>query len=446
MAEVISRRSFLTATVALPTAGIGFAGPSASFREPARDVPLGGEYDAIVVGAGPAGIAAAVTAARRGRKVLLLEKAASVGGVWTSGLVSCVMDGGKAALSRELASRLDSFGARLPRQAMMRAENYLFEPEYMKLVLEAMLSESHVDFLTASPACAAYRDASGKRLETVVAESESGRTAYRAGAFVDASGDGALGALAGCGFDSGGPDGPDADQPASLCALVTVGDSRRIARYIVNDASAFDASGRPVGNRKKELHRAVVSCGFNPSFARPALFRLNGNVLMLLSNHEYGLRIGDVRAVTEATCRARRELAGMIAALAAKGGDDWAGVRLVACAARPWNRRSRRLHGLYTLTADDVASGRTFPDAVARSFAPIDVHALSAEASRRLHAGAPAGCSFKPFDIPLRACRSRDLENLYMAGRCISGDFVAHASYRMSGTAFAVGEAVGKVL
>ena len=103
------------------------------FQEPSREIPLVGDYDVAVVGAGPAGIAAAIAAARRGCRTLLLEKAASVGGVWTSGLVTCVMDGGKAALARELTARLDAMGARMPRQAKMLASNYLFEPEYMKL-------------------------------------------------------------------------------------------------------------------------------------------------------------------------------------------------------------------------------------------------------------------------------------------------------------------------
>lgn len=415
------------------------------FQEPSREIPLVGDYDVAVVGAGPAGIAAAIAAARRGCRTLLLEKAASVGGVWTSGLVTCVMDGGKAALARELTARLDAMGARMPRQAKMLASNYLFEPEYMKLALEDMLTEANVDYVTSSPACAAYRDATGRRLETVVAESESGRQAYRARAFIDASGDGELGALARCSFDASGLNGSPEEQPASLCALVTVRDSTRIADCIVNDPSAFDSGGRPTGNRKKTLYRTVSSCGFEPSFARPALFRLNGNVLMLLSNHEYGLPLGDARAVAEATRRARRELIDMMAALSAKGGPAWEGARVVSCADRPWNRRARRIDGLYKLTAADVAAGRTFSDAVARSFAPIDVHATTAKASHTVHAGAPEGCTFKPFDIPLRACRSRDLENLYMAGRCISGDFVAHASYRMSGTAMAVGEAVGRV-
>ena len=285
------------------------------FQEPSRDIPLVGDYDVAVVGAGPAGIAAAIAAARRGCRTLLLEKAASVGGVWTSGLVTCVMDGGKAALARELTARLDAMGARMPRQAKMLASNYLFEPEYMKLALEDMLTEANVDYVTSSPACAAYRDATGRRLETVVAESESGRQAYRARAFIDASGDGELGALARCSFDASGLNGSPEEQPASLCALVTVRDSTRIADCIVNDPSAFDSGGRPTGNRKKTLYRTVSSCGFEPSFARPALFRLNGNVLMLLSNHEYGLPLGDARAVAEATRRARRELIDMMAAL-----------------------------------------------------------------------------------------------------------------------------------
>lgn len=410
--------------------------------EEARKIPVGGRYDVIVAGGGPAGVAAAVTASRRGRKTLLLEKRGAPGGVWTSGLVACVMDGGKAALSKELAERLDALGARMPRRSELLARNYLFEPEYMKLVLEDMLFDAGVDWRTDAPVCAAVRE--GRRLAFVVAESESGRIAFRADSFVDATGDGALGAFAGCGYDVGGIDGSPEDQPASVCALVTVSDSRRVSRFILNDPSAFDREGKPLGNRKQLFREFLAGLGVETSYAAPSLFRLRGDVLMMMANQVYGLEIGDsARAAAEAH-RARREIADIMSALASKGGPDWTGARMIACAERPWNRRARRIHGLYTLTTEDVAAGRTFPDAVTRSNDPIDVHGVTKEANRVLHAGAPRGYGFRPFEIPLRACRSKDVDNLWMAGRCISGDFIAHASYRMSGTALALGEAVGR--
>ena len=96
------------------------------------------------------------------------------------------------------------------------------------------------------------------------------------------------------------------------------------------------------------------------------------------------------------------------------------------------------------MTRDDVTAGATFPDAVTTSRFGIDIHGLDRKSNNVRAAGQNHGVKFRPFQIPLRACRARDVDNLYMAGRCISGDFYAHASYRVTGSSVAIGEAVGK--
>jgi hypothetical protein len=75
---------------------------------------------------------------------------------------------------------------------------------------------------------------------------------------------------------------------------------------------------------------------------------------------------------------------------------------------------------------------------------PVDIHALTAEENKKAGYG-NAGVRMKPYDIPLRALVARDVDGLLMAGRCISGDFIAHASYRVTGNAVAMGEAAGAV-
>ena len=81
-------------------------------------------------------------------------------------------------------------------------------------------------------------------------------------------------------------------------------------------------------------------------------------------------------------------------------------------------------------------------DAVVRVTFGIDVHALSADHNKN-HAIMPKPIDMKPYDIPLRALIAKDVDGLMMAGRCISGDFIAHASYRVTGNAVAMGEAAG---
>jgi hypothetical protein len=104
-------------------------------------------------------------------------------------------------------------------------------------------------------------------------------------------------------------------------------------------------------------------------------------------------------------------------------------------------REGRRVAGLYRVSEDDVISGARHEDAVCRVTFGIDVHstrpaesrAYSEENKRRT----------QPYDIPLRALLSREVPNLLLAGRCISGDFIAHSSYRITGAAVATGQAAG---
>ncbi|MFN9912805.1 MAG: FAD-dependent oxidoreductase, partial [Pirellulaceae bacterium] len=105
-------------------------------------------------------------------------------------------------------------------------------------------------------------------------------------------------------------------------------------------------------------------------------------------------------------------------------------------------RDGRRIRGRYIMSGEELVKGTTQDDAVVRATFPVDIHSLSAEDNRQSPYG-NAGVKMKPYDIPLRALIARDVDGLMMAGRCISGDFIAHASYRVTGNAVAMGEAAG---
>lgn len=470
----MTRRFFLGAGVA--TASTCLAGGTAlrttpagrpSFRstggfvEPAREIPLDTDADVIVVGGGPAGIAAAVAAARAGRNVRLFELQGCLGGVWTAGLLTYIFQFDTSATDREIIRRLDAVGGRRvdrPGEAGMRFyrhgvnRDFVYDPECMKIVCEDLCADAGVKFTLQSPVVAAYRDATGRNIETIVTESKSGRRAWRAKTFIDCSGDGDLAALAGCGFDLGyTPEGWG--QPATLNALVIVddGDALEAGDYVSNGPALWTQVARADGKGtvcrhiytshrlRDEMHRA----GVDPSYGDPTLFRISRNLFCFMVNHEYKLRIDDAAAISAATVRARKEIFKLASALANLGGP-WKGLRVVATAEQIGHRDARRIHGRYTVTRADVAAGATFPDAVATSRFGIDIHGLDKKMNEEKAAGQDFGAKFRPFQIPLRACRARDADNLYMAGRCISGDFIAHASYRVTGTAVAMGEAVGR--
>ena len=454
--QSFSRRSFLkfeaagalaAAGTALPLAGGQLAVPQrkGAFAEPTHELPLAEDCDVIVAGGGPAGISAAVSAARAGAKVRLFEMHGALGGVWTSGLLGCLIDFDKSAIDREIMRRLKALGVLLvrnPRRKEARVANFTYDPECMKVVCEEMCTEAGVDFRLHSMVVAAYHDSSGRNVETVVTESKEGRRAWRAKIFIDCTGDGDLSAQAGCGYDIGGPDGSN-DQPASLCAMVFSPHPDRVAPYVVNHPDNFDANGRlRTESPKKRMHAEMVRAGLSPSYSMPTLFMVREGVYVWMMNHVYGLKIDDAAGLARETVRARREVLDGARALTRLGGA-WEGFCVLATAEQLGHRAARRVHGRYTLTADDVSSGAVFPDAVTTSNFCVDVHATSAERNKKA-AYSSHGVKAKPFQIPLRACMAKDADNLYLAGRCISGDFIPMASYRVTGSAVAMGEAVGR--
>ncbi len=219
-----SRRHLISAALAGAVAGpriaLGAESKTDGFIEPERDIPLVEDADVIVCGAGPAGVSAAITAARAGARVRLFEWRGCLGGVWTAGLLGYLLDFDKNGFARELKDRLTERGYRRG-----DAETGIcYEPEGMKLLLEELCVEAGVKFQLHTKVSAAYLE--GGRLTTVVTESKSGREAWRAPVFIDTTGDGDLGALAGCGFEFGESESCPC-QPMSLNALLCGGPAER---------------------------------------------------------------------------------------------------------------------------------------------------------------------------------------------------------------------------
>lgn len=473
----MDRRDFIRSSL-VTAAGCGIGGAASScsgaregfFVEPDREIPLDDTADVVVAGGGPAGVACAVTAARGGLKTVLLESRHCLGGVWTGGLLAYVFDFDKSDVGWEIIRRLDELGARRidrpppgegghqngpirPKEYNL-AQDWAYEPEYMKIVCEEMCAEAGVRVLLGHSVASAYRTASGRDIDTVVTESKSGRRAWRARRYVDCTGDGDLAFFAGCGFDIGRTaDGTG--QPSSLNALVVVKDASAITPYVSNEPAMWSYTpwpGATDGRRTTNHHAATLRIladmrrsGVEPSYGTPTLFRVHSNLLMFMVNHEYATRLDDAEAISSATMRARSEIHRLAAALAKLSGP-WEGFRVAYTAEALAHRDARRIHGRYTLTEDDVAAGAKFPDAVTVSRFGIDVHPKDAEENRKFAGGYDLGRTFHPFEIPLRACRAKDVDNLYMAGRNISGDFISHASYRVTGSAVAMGEGVGRAL
>lgn len=387
------------------------------------------EHDVVVCGGGPAGVAAAVAAARGGATVLLLEQHGSLGGIWTTGLLSYFLDyANKPGLMAEIIRRLEARGARAANLA--GESTNAFDVEEVRVLLDELCLEAGVSVQLYSRVAAA-RVADGV-LTHVIVESKSGREAVAGRQFIDGTGDGDVGALAGCGFDLGHPE-TGATQPMSLIALLTGLRREEVKAF-------FHQPGDTWAAPKDRLRDAMERGGRSPSYAKPSLFAVRDDLFIMMANHEYGVKGVDVRDLTAATLRARRELHDLVNGLR-RLGSPWSQVRLVATGAQIGVREGRRLHGRYTVTIEDMIAGRRHEDAVCRVAFGIDVHSTNPGAGKAIEASA---VRTQPYDIPLRALQARDVAGLWLAGRCISGDFLAHSSYRVTGDAVAMGEAAGR--
>jgi hypothetical protein len=392
---------------------------SSSFLdEPARQVPVSGSFDVVVAGGGPAGVCAALAAARRGVSVLLLEAEGCLGGIMTSGLMSNIIDAAnKGGILKEILNGLQEMG--------MTASNDCVDPEAVKYLFEKKLLDTGVRIRLHSRVVSAVVS-DDHRLGAVITESSSGREAWQGKVFIDATGNGDLGALAGCHHEIG--DAQGRLQAMSLCALV----------YGVNASKVQDLTLRTDDTGKHNLHNLLQRAGKTPSYDKPTLFALNEHGFLLMSNHQYQTAPNDADAITEATMAARAELWEQLAALR-QAEPRLATLRLGATAATIGVREGRRINALYQLTVNDLVNGQKQPDPVCKATFSVDIHgAIPGNNGYTSH-----GLETKPYDIPLRSLIAKDVSGLLLAGRCIGGDFYAHASYRVIGNAMPIGEAAG---
>lgn len=388
------------------------------------------QYDVIVCGGGVAGTCAAIAAAGKGAKVLILEQLGCLGGTWTAGLVSWFIDvaNKEGYIINEIMSRLADMGA----GHFARDNCFLCEPEALKYLLDTMCAEKQIDVRFYTTVFDVIREE--RYLKAVKTVSKSGIETFFGGCFIDATGDGDVCALCKVSFSKGNEKGQM--QPMTLFALIDGPEYEQMIPFD-NALPYIEGEDTPKIRLKKEIERA----GMEPSQKAPAMYRVFNNTYLLTVNHEYEKDGTNADSLTDATIRARAEIHRIVEALRKLGGV-WENLRLVSTAQMIGVRESRRILGRYTVTRKDVEDGAKFDDAICKISSGIDIHALNEQNPTGFEAESDA--FERDYQIPLRAAVCEGMENLLMAGRCISGDFYAHASYRVTGNMAVVGENVGK--
>lgn len=386
-----------------------------------RDVKLGGHYDVIVCGGGPGGTAAAVASGQLGKKVLLIDCAGCLGGYLTSGLMSIALDmPGKGGLPRRIVNTLTAAG----KAQWVDEKSYTYDIERMKLLLEQLVMEAGVDVLYYTRVTDVRME--NGRISAILADGFTAQ-AFTADYFVDATGHGTLSALAGCHYELGDPQ-TGLQQPASLESLVI---------DVPEEQWNSDIHNPDV---KRKLKALLMRVGVDCSYPMPLLFRLypDGNLYKFAVNHEYHVSAEDDFSVTRGTMDARIEINRAVSAMRTLPG--WEKFTLVQTGEKLALRDSRRVFGLSRVSVHDALTGYHYQESIAPVHFCLDVHKLAPD---YVPSAEEQGYRFRPFTIPMGSLIAKDVDNLFLVGRCISGDFLAHSAYRTVNTAFATGEAVG---
>jgi hypothetical protein len=383
---------------------------------PSCEIPVRNHCDVLVVGAGPAGIGAAISAARAGAKVSLVEYGGKLGGMWTLGLLSPFFDNRHhRGLNEEIRTHLQE------RQAWGGLWDISFDPTQMALLLDELVLAEKIDVLLYSIASEPIMEDGVIQGVTVV--NKSGTQAILAKVLIDCSGDGDIAARAGAPYVIGRPDN-GAFQPMTM--LFKIGGVKE--EYPRDDIIGFY---RAICKEAPE-EQILKDVPYN----YPAIIKLpRPGEALIQWTHVRRLLGCDGDQLSQATFEGRLQLKHAMRYLQMIK-PVLGEVHLLELPAVIGVRESRRITGDYIVSDEDVKTGKKHPDNVCSVRFGVDIHEPDeAKQTCWSHPG---------FDIPYRALLPLQVENLLTAGRCISGSYSAHAAYRVTGNCLAMGEAAGK--
>lgn len=399
--------------------------------EPSRQTEVLGEYDAVVVGGGPAGVCAGFAAARQGLKTLLIEQFNCLGGMATSGLHQKVAvffgQGGAPEIAggipREIARR-----AVENHEADYRSEGLFVEMEGLKYLLDRMADEAGLSLLYHSQVADVIAD--GNRVTGVLLNNKSGRFAALAKVTIDCSGDADAAFRAGCRMMHGRPE-DGRMQPVTLMYRVGGVDWPRAAHYWAEDTQLQGFCKRAAeAGLMGPWQSQLMGFWWIPS--RPDQVNVNFTHM-----HLDGASAFDM---TAASIEGRKQVHEAVRAMRALV-PGFEKSYLIDTATYAGIRETRRIFGEYVLTAQDIIDQTIFPDSIGLGAAFIDIHNVEGPGmDRRSGFTLPAGGYYS---IPYRTLVPELVEGLLVAGRCHSATHEAAGSTRWMTQCMVMGQAAG---
>lgn len=417
--------------------------------EPAKETPVRMEVDVLVVGGGPSGIIAAQAAVEDGLRVALIDSRSFVGGNMTIGLPILGFLGQKGnqiikGIPQKFINRLkERDAASEHRPCPLHMSLTLVEPEAVKTVGLEMLTEAGVKVLLYVFCAGVIMD--GNTIKGVIIESKSGREAILAKTIIDCTGDADVAFKAGVQCEQGNEEG--GVQPPTLMFCMGGVDTEKLRMSIAEEPRTYLTDFIPSEYFGQNNQFIVVGMRSLMQQAREDGFDLPVERTIIIT----GLREGEVwinmtrvngvdgtnpESLSFGELEGRRQIYDIQKYLIAYV-PGFENAYFTKMAPFIGIRETRRIVGKYVMTADDILSCGRFADAIAVASYPLDLHHPKG-----------GGCTLEwcgdCYDIPYRSLIPANVENLIVAGRCISTTHEAMSAIRVMAPCMAMGEAAGR--
>lgn len=392
----------------------------------AKTISVSGNYDVIVGGGGPAGVIAAIAAARNGAKTLLIERYGFLGGAPTNASVTPISEFNKKGrriingIPWELIERLHALGGA---ETDWPIGNVPFDMELYKLVAQRMVRESGAELLLHTEIIGVQMD--GSKVTHLLVHNKTGIHAFEGKFFIDATGDADIALEAGIPMQ---PAAPGSSQPATLCF--------RLAGVETNKVAGLCAKEENTKYANAQFRQILESLPEDiPPFGGPWFSYSMREGIVNVNITRRVVDISDARQMSDAECTLRED-AFLFADLIRRFMPGFENSYLLFTGVQAGYRETRRILGAHTLTGEEFVSGVVFEDTIAKGAHPVDIHR--------------AGCSRQDVQfltqagsIPYRSLYNPEFRNLLVAGRTLSADDIASASVRVQAPCMAMGQAAG---
>ncbi len=414
------------------------------------------EYDVIIAGGGTAGCAAAYTACKLGLKALLIEKNIHLGGTITSGLVVPIMKCGDNQINTDFYDDLTAELHAIEGQITYEGNQGWFNPELTKIALDNLMAKAGVDVLFGAEVADVYIE--NKKIKSITLKQQilsepidkvydtllvNIDTRY----VIDATGNCEIGKICNCEFLE------NFEQPVSLRFIMSGVDLNKFSNWLKDFDT--DKSVTTIEDIDNEIHLSTACTWDNgKKWALTPLFEDAVAKGVLQDNDRNYFQIFTIAGMPDAiafncprivekldytkTLQNARQSILRISNFCKMYLPGFEKAYISNIADMLGVRVSNRIKGKYIYTIDDLKSGKKFANPVVISNYPVDVHSKEPNKSTLQ--------SVQDYELPIESLMSADIDNLFVAGRCLSADFMAQGALRVQASCFSMGEGAAKYI